>query len=61
LTADRSGRTCCSPLGAVLSKSATLAKQTGNPFPRYKEVDLGPACCGSINSEGERVASRRAR
>lgn len=39
--------------GAVLSKSATLVAQTGNPFPRYKEVSLGPvACAGSINSEG---------
>lgn len=25
---------------------------TGNPFPRYKEIELGTGCCGSINSEG---------
>ncbi len=38
--------------GAVLSKSATLLKQTGNPTPRYSEVKLGDGCVGSINSEG---------
>lgn len=39
--------------GAVLSKSATLKKQTGNPFPRLKKVGLGGVLCdGSINSEG---------
>jgi dihydroorotate dehydrogenase len=39
--------------GAVLSKSATVLKQVGNPFPRYKELELGSmACIGSINSEG---------
>ena len=42
-----------SSAGAVLSKSATLIGQTGNPNPRYKEVDLGSdSCPGSINSEG---------
>ena len=40
--------------GAVLSKSATLLKQTGNPMPRFvKEVGLGEdKCHGSMNSEG---------
>ncbi|KAK3252305.1 hypothetical protein CYMTET_38393 [Cymbomonas tetramitiformis] len=38
--------------GAVLSKSATLLCQDGNPLPRYKEFPLGDACPGSINSEG---------
>eukprot|EP00035_Acanthoeca_spectabilis_P029836 m.6635 g.6635 ORF g.6635 m.6635 type:complete len:386 (+) comp3867_c0_seq1:262-1419(+) len=41
-----------SPAGAVLSKSATLVKQDGNPLPRYKEQDVGPLGVGSINSEG---------
>jgi len=37
----------------VLSKSATLLSQSGNPLPRYSEVSLGEdACPGSINSEG---------
>lgn len=43
--------------GAVTSKSATLKGQTGNPFPRYHEIELGTsgasnACPGSLNSEG---------
>lgn len=40
--------------GAVLSKSATLKKQDGNPLPRFVyKVDLGDGYCqGSINSEG---------
>lgn len=39
--------------GAVLSKSATLQGQDGNPLPRYKEMPLGSGrCVGSINSEG---------
>lgn len=38
--------------GAVLAKSATLVPQDGNPLPRYKEVELGDGCAGSINSEG---------
>lgn len=39
--------------GAVLSKSATLLKQAGNPTPRYSEVKLGDSMAvGSINSEG---------
>lgn len=40
--------------GCVLSKSATLIKQTGNPLPRLKKVPLGNGamCQGSINSEG---------
>ena len=39
--------------GAVLSKSATLVKQSGNPLPRLKKVPLGSELCeGSINSEG---------
>jgi dihydroorotate dehydrogenase (fumarate) len=37
--------------GAVLSKSATLVEQNGNPLPRYKEIDVG-GCPTSINSEG---------
>lgn len=41
-----------SQAGAVLSKSATLEAQTGNPHPRYREVSLGAGCVGSINSEG---------
>ena len=37
----------------VLSKSATLLEQAGNPMPRFiKEVNLGPGCHGSMNSEG---------
>ena len=38
--------------GAVLSKSATLEKQSGNPLPRLKKIPLGGMCDGSINSEG---------
>ena len=39
--------------GAVVSKSATLLSQSGNPFPRYREDALGPGrAVGSINSEG---------
>lgn len=40
--------------GAILSKSTTLEKQTGNPLPRFvQKIDLGPGVCeGSINSEG---------
>ena len=40
--------------GAVLSKSATLVKQDGNPMPRaIAAVDLGAAsAAGSMNSEG---------
>lgn len=38
--------------GAVLSKSATLAKQSGNPLPRLKRIKLDGVCAGSINSEG---------
>merc|ERR1712139_337679 len=39
--------------GAVLSKSATLESQTGNPLPRLREVKLSETGCkGSINSEG---------
>ena len=39
--------------GAVLSKSATLEKQSGNPLPRLKKIPLnGKLCEGSINSEG---------
>jgi len=40
--------------GAVLSKSATLVKQSGNALPRLKKIPLGGAglCEGSINSEG---------
>ncbi len=38
--------------GAVLSKSATLLKQTGNPLPRLKRLPLGGQCDGSVNSEG---------
>mmetsp|Transcript_13449 Transcript_13449/g.18404 ORF Transcript_13449/g.18404 Transcript_13449/m.18404 type:complete len:375 (-) Transcript_13449:139-1263(-) len=41
-----------SAAGAVLSKSATLRAQDGNPLPRYKELPLGDGCPGSINSEG---------
>lgn len=41
-----------SQAGAVLSKSATLLPQDGNPFPRYNEFQLGDYCVGSINSEG---------
>lgn len=39
--------------GAVLSKSATLVGQDGNPLPRYKELDMGGGRAPlSINSEG---------
>ena len=52
--------------GAVLCKSATLEKRSGNPLPRYLELELGgsaaagsgsgssrsTACVTSINSEG---------
>lgn len=40
--------------GAVVSKSATLKEQSGNPLPRFiNQIDLGPGLCdGSINSEG---------
>lgn len=39
--------------GAVLSKSATLIKQDGNPLPRFvNKVKLGEYCDGSLNSEG---------
>ena len=38
--------------GAVLSKSATLVKQSGNPLPRLKKIPLSGVCDGSINSEG---------
>jgi len=43
-----------SKAGAVLSKSATLEKQDGNPLPRsINKVSLGESYCeGSINSEG---------
>lgn len=42
-----------SAAGAVLSKSATLEKQSGNPLPRLKKIPLGAGLCeGSINSEG---------
>ena len=39
--------------GAVLGKSCTLNKQSGNPMPRaIQKIDLGQGCHGSINSEG---------
>lgn len=41
--------------GAVLAKSATLLKQTGNDLPRLRKIEMGVAsslACGSINSEG---------
>ena len=39
--------------GAVLSKSATLIKQSGNPLPRLKQIKMGGGLAeGSINSEG---------
>eukprot|EP00943_MAST-04B_sp_MAST-4B-sp1_P001294 g1294.t1 len=39
--------------GAVLGKSCTLNKQSGNPMPRaIQNIDLGEGCHGSINSEG---------
>jgi dihydroorotate dehydrogenase (fumarate) len=39
--------------GAILSKSATLVKQDGNPLPRFvNKIDLGSSKQGSINSEG---------
>ena len=39
--------------GAILSKSATLIKQSGNPLPRLKQVKMGGSLAeGSINSEG---------
>jgi dihydroorotate dehydrogenase (fumarate) len=40
--------------GAILSKSATLLKQDGNPLPRFlNKIDLGSEFCqGSMNSEG---------
>jgi dihydroorotate dehydrogenase (fumarate) len=42
-----------SSAGAVLSKSATLTEQSGNPLPRFvNKLPLGEYCEGSINSEG---------
>lgn len=43
-----------SSAGAVLSKSATLVKQDGNPLPRFiNKISLGPNYTeGSVNSEG---------
>lgn len=43
-----------SKAGAILSKSATLLKQDGNPLPRFiNKIDLGETYCeGSLNSEG---------
>lgn len=40
--------------GVILSKSATLLPQEGNPLPRFiNKIELGPALCdGSMNSEG---------
>jgi dihydroorotate dehydrogenase (fumarate) len=40
--------------GAILSKSATLEKQDGNPLPRsINKLNLGKEYCeGSLNSEG---------
>lgn len=40
--------------GAILSKSATLVKQDGNPLPRFvNKIDMGKILCeGSMNSEG---------
>lgn len=47
------GKIAASAAGAVLSKSATLVKQDGNPLPRYQELVLSDdRCPGSINSEG---------
>lgn len=37
--------------GAVLSKSATLEKRTGNELPRLNKIDVG-GTMASINSEG---------
>ena len=40
--------------GLILSKSATLVAQDGNPLPRFiNKIELGPGICdGSMNSEG---------
>ena len=39
--------------GAIVSKSATMKKQDGNPLPRsLNKIPLGNYCDGSINSEG---------
>eukprot|EP01041_Mallomonas_annulata_P011220 gene11220-23450_t len=40
--------------GAILSKSATLLSQEGNPMPRFiNNIDMGKELCdGSMNSEG---------
>ena len=40
--------------GVILSKSATLVAQSGNPLPRFiNNIELGPGLCdGSLNSEG---------
>lgn len=40
--------------GVILSKSATLEAQKGNPLPRFvNKIELGPGLCdGSMNSEG---------
>lgn len=40
--------------GVILSKSATLEAQEGNPLPRFvNKIELGPGLCdGSMNSEG---------
>lgn len=42
-----------SKAGAILSKSATLSKQDGNPLPRIiNKISLGDSNEGAINSEG---------
>jgi len=47
------GKIGASSAGAILSKSATLVKQDGNPLPRFvNKVEIGGYCQGSINSEG---------
>lgn len=47
------GKIAESQAGAILSKSATLQKQDGNPLPRFvNKVKLGDHCMGSLNSEG---------
>lgn len=53
-TSEALARIGATRAGAVLSKSATLVAQKGNPLPRYiNGIDLGSEmCAGSINSEG---------
>ena len=53
-TIEALDKIACSSSAAVLSKSATVHVQPGNPLPRHvNHIDLGPDYGqGSLNSEG---------